>query len=91
LSLLRGPGKRRSPLKRGGVLTKGAKKLIVSLVALVVLVVAGGVTLAYAANSYPADPHAADNGGDHQGIDDIFFFDGLDGLLREAEDPEEPD
>ena len=90
MSLLRGQRNRRSSLKRGGALTKGVKKLMVSLVAMVVLVVADGVALAYAVNTYPAHPHAAGNGGDHRGIDDIFFLDGLDGLLGD-EDPEEPD
>ena len=76
------------------MLTKGAeaKKIIVLLVAMVVLVVTG---LAYAANSYPAHPNAASNEGDHkedhQGIDDTLLVYGLDGLLGEAEDPEEQD
>ena len=60
--MLRGLGKWRFPLKRGGVLTKGAKELIALLVAMVVLVV---TSIAYAANTYPAHPYAASNGGDH--------------------------
>lgn len=67
--------------------TKGAKKIIASLVATLVLVVAG---VAYTANGYPAPPHAASNGGDNQGIDDTLLVDGIDGLLGETEDPEEP-
>lgn len=67
--------------------TMGAKKIIAFLVVTLVLVVAG---VAYAANGYPAQPHAASNGGDNQGIDDTLLVDGLDGLLGETEDPEEP-
>jgi hypothetical protein len=71
------------------VLTKGAKKIMVLLVAMVVLVVSG---VAYAANSFPAHPDAAsDEGGDHQGIDDMPVVGGLDRLLGDAEDPEEQD
>ena len=70
-------------------------KNTVSLVAMVVLVVDGGVALTYAVNGYSAHPHAAGNGGDHKGdhlgTDDIFFLDGLDGLLGDDEDHEEPD
>jgi hypothetical protein len=91
LSLLRGLGKWRFPLKGGGVLTKGAKELIALLVAMLVLVVAG---MAYAANTYPAHPYAASNGGDHQGKDDTLLAEGADGLvgrwLGDAEDPGEP-
>jgi len=92
LSLLRDLRKWRSPLKRGGVLTKGAgaKKIIVLLVAMVVLVVSG---VAYAANSYPAHSNTASNGGDHkedhQGMDDTLLVDGLDGLLGRWLDPED--
>jgi hypothetical protein len=71
------------------VLTKGAKKMMVLLVAMAVLVVSGVV---YAANSHPARPDAAaSEGRDHQGIDDMPVVDGLDGLLGNAEDPEEQD
>ena len=75
------------PPERVGAPTKGAKGIIALLVALVVLAVTG---LAYAANSYPAHPNAASNGGDNQGIDDTLLVDGLDGLLGETEDPGEP-
>jgi hypothetical protein len=68
---------------------KGAKKIVALLVAMVVLVVSG---VAYAANSFPARPDdAASEGGDHQGIDDMPVVGGLDGLLGDAEDPEEQD
>jgi hypothetical protein len=70
------------------VLTKGAKKMIALLVAMVVLVVIG---VAYAVNSFPARPDAASEGGDHLGIDDMPVVGGLDGLLGDAEDPEEQD
>jgi hypothetical protein len=70
------------------VLTKGAKKMIALLVAMVVLVVSG---LAYAANGFPARTDAASDGGDHRGIDDMPVVGGLDGLLGDAEDPEEQD
>jgi flagellar basal body-associated protein FliL len=71
------------------VLTKGAKKLIALLVAMVVLVVSG---LAYAANGFPARTDAAaSEGGDHRGIDDMPVVGGLDGLLGDAEDAEEQD
>jgi hypothetical protein len=70
------------------VLTKGAKKMIALLVALVVLVVSG---LAYAANGFPARTDAASEEGDHQGIDDMPVVGGLDGLLGDAKDPEEQD
>jgi len=69
------------------VFTMGAKKIIALLVVTLVLVVAG---VAYASNGYPAHSHAASNGGDNQGIDDTLLVDGLDGLLGETEDPEEP-
>jgi hypothetical protein len=59
LSLFRGLGKWRLPLKRGGVLTQTAKELILLLAAMLVLVVAG---MAYAANTYPAH-YAAIKGG----------------------------
>jgi hypothetical protein len=67
--------------------TKGAKGIIALLVALVVFVVAG---VAYAANSYPAHPHAASNGGDHQGMNDTLLMDGVDGLVGRWLDPEDP-
>ena len=70
------------------MLTKGARKIIALLVAMVVLVVSG---IAYAANSFPAHPDAASDGGDHQGIDDMPVVGGLDRLLGDAEDPEEQD
>ena len=70
------------------MLTKGAKKMIALLVAMVVLVVSG---LAYAANSFPARPDAASEEGDHQGIDDMPVVGGLDGLVGDAEDSEEQD
>jgi len=80
--------------KEGKVLVpkKGAKKMIASLVAMV-LGVAG---VAYVANSFPAHPDAAasnggDPKGDRRGIDDMLVVDGLDGLLGDAEDPEEQD
>jgi hypothetical protein len=90
LSLLRDIRQdRRSPPKADEVLTKGAKKMMVLLVAMAVLVVSGVV---YAANSHPAPPEsAASDGRDHQGIDDMPVVDGLDGLLGNAEDPEEQD
>jgi hypothetical protein len=73
------------------VLTKGATKIIVLLVVMVVLVVTG---VAYAANSYPAPPNAASNGGDHkgdhQGMDDTLLLDGADGLVGRWLDPEDP-
>ena len=55
------------------MLTKGAKELIALLVAMLVLVGAG---MAYAANTYPAHPYAASNGGDHQGKDDTLLAEG---------------
>jgi hypothetical protein len=65
------------------VLTKGAKKTIALLVAMVVLVVS---SVAYAANSFPARPDAAvSDRGDHRGIDDMPVVGGLDGLLGDAE------
>ena len=71
------------------MLTKAAKKMIVLLVAMVVLVVSG---LAYAANGFPArSDGAAGEEGDHRGIDDMPVVGGLDGLLGDAEDPEEQD
>ena len=86
--MLRGLRKwRLPPPKRGEVLTKGVKKIIVLLVAMMVLVVAG---VAYAANSYPAHPNAASNGGDHQGMDDTLLVDGADGLVGRWLDPEDP-
>ena len=79
----------RSLLKGDEVLTKGAKKIVALLVAMVVLVVSG---IAYAVNSIPARPDAAaSEGRDHRGIDDMPVVDGLDGLLGNAEDPEEQD
>ena len=90
MSLFRGLGKWRLPLKRGGVVTTRTKELIALLVALVVLVGAG---VAYAANTYPAH-YAASKGGDHPGKDDSLLAEGVDGLLGrwlgEAEDPGEP-
>jgi hypothetical protein len=77
----------RSLLKGDEVLTKGVKKIVALLVAMVVLIVSG---LAYAANSFPARPDASE-GGDHQGIDDMPVVGGLDRLLGDAEDPEEQD
>jgi len=79
------------PPERVGAPTKGAKGIIALLVALVVLAVTG---LAYAANSYPAHPNAASNGGDpkgdHQGMDDTLLLDGADGLVGRWLDPEDP-
>ena len=54
-----GLGKWRFPLRRGGVLTKGAKELKALLAALVVLVGSG---VAYAANTYPAHFSATKGG-----------------------------
>jgi hypothetical protein len=89
LSLLRDLRRdRRSPPKGGEALTKGAKKTIALLVAMVVLVVSG---VAYAVNSFPTRPDAASDVGDHQGIDDMPVVGGLDGLLGDAEDAEEQD
>jgi hypothetical protein len=71
------------------VLTKGAKKMMVLLVAMVVLVVSGVV---YAANSHPARPDAAaSEGRDHRGIDDMPVVSVLDRLLGDDEGPEEQD
>ena len=73
------------------MLTKGATKIIVLLVVMVVLVVTG---VAYAGNSYPAHPNAAsyggDHKGDHQGMDDTLLLDGADGLVGRWLDPEDP-
>ena len=40
------------------------------------MVVLVGAGVAYAANSYPARPYAASNGGDHQGMDDSLLAEG---------------
>ena len=88
MSLLRYLRDLRSPPKGGEGLTKGAKKMIALLVAMVVLVVSG---LAYALNNFPARPDAASDRGDHRGIDDMPVVGGLDRLLGDAEDPEEQD
>ena len=70
------------------MLTKGAKKMVALLVAMVVLVVSG---VAFAANGFPARPDAASDGRDHQGIDDMPVVSVLDRLLGDAEGPEEQD
>ena len=79
----------RSLLKGDEVLTKGAKKIVALLVAMVVLVVSG---VAYAVNSFPARPDAAaSEGRDHRGIDDMPVVSVLDRLLGDDEGPEEQD